>query len=91
MLVARLPADVYVAIRDQLLHNLAVDPFPNAKLLHVAMAAVDAAGMGLPGGHFYVQQYAAKARQDLNLSDEQVTRAIVQSHRKFELMKAVLG
>lgn len=87
----RFPADVFVAVRDQLLHNLAVDPLPNAKLLHVALAAVDAAGYGLPGGHFYIDQYAAKARTDLRLSDERVATALDHCHQQFEQMKTVLG
>lgn len=87
----RFPADVFVAIRDQLLHDLAVDPLPNAKLLHVAMAVADAAGHGLPGGHFYVEQYAAKARVDLELSDERVDQALAKANRRFELLSAVLG
>ncbi len=87
----RFPADVFVAVRDQLLHHLAVDPLPNAKLLHVAMAAVDAAGHGLPGGHFYIDQYAEKARADLSLSDERIATALEHANHRFEQMKTVLG
>jgi len=87
----KFPAEVFVAIRDQLLHNLAVDPLPNAKLLHVALAAVDAAGHGMPGGHFYINQYAAKARTDLNLSDERVAAAVETANRRFERMKAMMS
>ncbi len=85
------PADVFVAVRDQLLHNLAVDPLPNAKLLHVALAAVDAMGQGLPGGQFYLDQYAARARADLQLSDERVAAALDRTNHRFEQMKTVLG
>ena len=87
----RFPAELIVAVRDQLLHNLVIDPLPIAKLLHVAVAAVYAAGYTMPGGHYYLDRYAAEARSDLNLSDDQVAVAVAQGTHRFERMKAVLA
>jgi len=85
------PADVFVAVRDRLLHNLAVDPLPNAKLLHVALAAVDAMGHGLPGDQFYLDRYAQQARADLQLSDARIAAGLDRTNGRFEQMKTVLG
>jgi HD-like signal output (HDOD) protein len=87
----RFPVDVVVAVRDQLLHNLAVDPLPIAKLLHVAVAATYGAGHAMLGGQYFLDRYSAKARADLQLTDEQVATAVTQVSRRFEQMKAVLA
>ena len=87
----RFPADIFVAVRDQLLHNLNVDPLPNAKLLHVVIAAISEAGYGLPGCKFYTDRYAAKARADLHLSDDRTKMAVEKAGRKFERMKMILS
>jgi HD-like signal output (HDOD) protein len=87
----RFPADVFVAIRDHLLHDLAVDPLPNAKLLHVALAACDGAGFPLAGFRHYGDLYSGQARAELGLTDESVAAAVRQALFRFERMKSVLA
>jgi len=45
----RIPFEVHVPVRDHYLHEMAVDPLPVAKLLHVVTQMVEERGLGLPG------------------------------------------
>lgn len=87
----RFQADVFVAVRDQFLHQLAIDAMPMAKLLHVAIAAGAQAGYGLAGGFGYVEEGGAQARNDLNLSEVAVAEVLAGTLPKFGRLKAVLG
>jgi HD-like signal output (HDOD) protein len=87
----RFQADVWVAIRDQFLHELPMEALPMAKLLHVVIGAADAAGFGLPGGRLYVEENGAQARAELQFTDEHIAEATQRALAKFERMKAILG
>jgi HD-like signal output (HDOD) protein len=87
----RFPADVFVAVRDQLLIDLSVDPLPNAKLLHVTLAAVNAAEYGLVGDDYCFDQHVFRACADLQLTEERVAGALEQAGRRFERMRPMLG
>ncbi len=87
----RFPTEVIVAVRDQLLHDLAVDPLPVAKLLHIAVAATYGAGHAMLGGQFFIDRYSAQARAELGISDDHVADAAARVERKFEKMKSILG
>ncbi len=87
----RFPVDILVAVRDQLLHDLSVDPLPMAKLLHVSVAAAYGAGHAMMGGQVFLDRYSPKARADLGITDEQVARAVAQVNKRFEQMKAALA
>lgn len=82
--------DVYVAVRDQYGHNLAVDPLPMAKLLHVAIDEAEKAGLALPGCAPYTAEQTAAARESLQLPDDHVAEAMRRALFKFERMRDVL-
>lgn len=87
----RFPADVAVAVRDQLMHDLTVDPMPIAKLLHVSVAAAYGAGHSMAGGQYFIDNYTAKARGELGITEEQVSSAVAAVDRQFQQMKDVLA
>lgn len=87
----RFQADVFVAVRDQYLHNLPVDPLPLAKLLHLAIAESEAVGVALPGCAPYIVQQAQAVREALRLSTEVVEDSVRRAQFKFERMRAILG
>lgn len=87
----RFPADVVVAVRDQLMHDLTVDPLPIAKLLHVSVAAAYGSGHAMAGGQYFIDRYTAKARGELGLTEEQVASAIAEVDQQFQRMKDVLA
>lgn len=87
----RFPADVVVAVRDQLMHDLTVDPLPIAKLLNVSVAAAYGAGHSMLGGQFFLDRYSARARADLGITEEQVAAAVAQVTVEFERIKAILA
>ncbi len=87
----RFPADVAVAVRDQLMHDLTVDPMPIAKLLHVSVAAAYGDGHSMAGGQYFIDNYTAKARGELGITEEQVSSAVAAVDRQFQQMKDVLA
>lgn len=82
--------DVYIAVRDQLVHELPVDPLPLAKLLHVAIHAAEQAGFALPGCDVYTTAHAREAQESLYLPDSYVAEAVDRALAKFERMRDVL-
>lgn len=86
----RFQVDVFVAVRDQYLHNLAMDALPMAKLLHVVIAEAEKAGFGLVGCATYTAVHAEQARAELQLSDAFVADAVRRAMFKFERMRDVL-
>jgi len=86
----RFQVDVYVAVRDQYVHNLAVDPLPLAKLLNVAINEAEKAGLTLPGCAPYTAAQADTVRESLQLSEEHVAEATKRAMFKFERMRDVL-
>ncbi len=83
----KFPVEVFVAVRDQRLDQLAVDPMAGAKLLHVAGASIDAGGRGAPGEQAYFRKYAAPARAALGLEDDLVGAALRRANDRFDLLK----
>lgn len=86
----RFPADVMVAVRDQLLHGLAVDPLPAAKLLHIALARAESVNLSLPGVRPYTDAHAIQAQTEVELTSEVVSRATQQAWQRFERFRSVL-
>lgn len=87
----RFQADVFVAVRDQFMHNLVMDPLPMAKLLHVAIREAETAGFALPGCALYTAEHARQAQEELQLSDEYVSDGVRRALFKFERMRDVLA
>lgn len=86
----RFQADVFVAVRDQYLHNLPVDPLPLAKLLHLSIGQAEAAGVALPGCGPFVAPESHRVSEELGLSPELIDERVQRAHFKFERMRAIL-
>ena len=86
----RLPAEVYVPIRDHYLIGLAVDPVPMAKQLHLAAGAADEMGLGLPGEAIYWAAVRDELLREFQLEAEVFGRIVARARGRFEKMRAVL-
>jgi HD-like signal output (HDOD) protein len=86
----KFPVEVFVAVRDQRLHQLAVDPMAGAKLLHVAAAVADQVGRGVPGETTFFLKSAAATRTALGLADEPIQDALRRANRRFEGLQNAL-
>lgn len=84
------PAEALVAVRDQWLDGLAVDPLPGAKLLHVALAEAEGAGVSLPGTRPITDRHAAAARIALGLTAAGIAEARRLALQAFQRLKDVL-
>jgi HD-like signal output (HDOD) protein len=87
----RMPADVYVPIRDHYLRELAVDPMPMAKQLNLAAGAVEEVECGLPGEAAFWTDTRAGLLEEFKLSPEVFGRIAVRATARFEKMRSALA
>ena len=86
----RFPVEVFVPIRDHLLHRLAVDPLPACKMLHLAAATAEKRGWGLPGESIYWG--AAEAiQEELRLSSQDLADILERAESQCERVFSALG
>lgn len=86
----RFPADVFVPIRDHYLKDLAVDPLPEAKYLHVAAATAAQLDLGLPGEQPYWDASLAKTLAELELATEALEKIQTRAYGKFERLRSAM-
>ncbi len=86
----RFPVEVFVPVRDHLLHRLAVDPLPSCKMLNLAAATADQHGWGLPGESTYWG--AAEAiREELGLSPPDLSEMLRRAEEQCEHVLSAVG
>jgi HD-like signal output (HDOD) protein len=86
----RFPVEVFVPVRDHLLHRLAVDPLPSCKMLHLAAATADKRGWGLPGESVYWGT-AEAIQEELRLSPQDLADMLERAEGQCERVFSALG
>ncbi len=86
----RFPVEVFVPVRDHLLHRLAVDPLPSCKMLHLAAATADQHGWGLPGESIYWDA-AEASREELGLSPPDLSEMLKRAEEQCEHVLSAWG
>jgi HD-like signal output (HDOD) protein len=86
----RFPVEVFVPVRDHLLHRLAVDPLPSCKMLHLAAATADKRGWGLPGESIYWGA-ADAIQEELRLSPQDLAEILERAEGQCERVLSALG